>query len=380
MNLTDRERQIIEYIRRDPMIGAQALADRLGSTRSAVLVHLSNLGKKGVLLGRGYILREEQMVLVIGGSTLDLKCRSGAALQLGTSNPGMTSRSAGGVGRNIADNLARLGTQTTLITVIGQDADGDYLMQESRAAGVQLAHVIRASQPTGRYVAILDNTGEMAVAIADMTAMEALRPEHLHPARDLMRQASLVILDGNLPPDALRFALESAATAGVAVLLDPVSTPKATRLAPLLEAHRPVQTLTPNLSELEAITGQRLSGDDDLCRAAASLHDRGVSQVWVRMGDRGSLLSEAGGAGGIRQTLMPAEPHIDGNEVVDVTGAGDSALAAFAHALLQGHDPIQAARFGHAAAAFTIRSPETVRADMSFALLEAALQARQETE
>lgn len=373
MGLTDRERQIVEIIHHDPLVGASAIAEKLGSTRSAVLVHLSNLGKKGFLLGRGYILREERMVLVIGGSTLDLKCRSAAALKLGTSNPGTTSRSAGGVGRNIADNLARLGTNTTLVTAIGQDAGGELLMQESRSAGVHLSHVIKGTEPTGRYTAVLDSSGEMVVAIADMTAMEALRPEHLLPARDLMRQASMVILDGNLPPEALRFALESAASAAVKVLLDPVSTPKAARLAPLLGDQRPVHTLTPNRSELEAISGQSLENEASILRAAAALHERGVEQVWVRMGEGGSLLSTRKD-GAPEQSFLPATPYVAPEEVQDVTGAGDAALAAFAHALLQGFDPRQAARFGHAAAALTIRSPNTVRSDMSFALLEATLQ------
>ena len=120
MNLTDRERQIIEFIRRDPMIGAQALADRLGSTRSAVLVHLSNLGKKGVLLGRGYILREEQMVLVIGGSTLDLKVY-GSTGQNGNKGVVVVKAIAPGsidTGRGILRGVS-------LMTLIATDATGN---------------------------------------------------------------------------------------------------------------------------------------------------------------------------------------------------------------------------------------------------------------
>ncbi len=317
-------------------------------------------------------------MLVIGGSILDLKCRSAHPLQSGTSNPGRVVRTAGGVGRNIAENLARLGTPTTLVTALGNDADGEFLLHASRSAGVCVDHVIRMDEPTGRYVAILDSDGELAVAVSDMAATEAIQAYHLLTDRDLMNRARLVVLDGNLPPDSLGAALDAAATAGVPVLLDPVSTAKAERLAPLLEPRRPVRTLTPNRRELEAICGVALASDDAVGRAAGGLHERGVDQVWVRMGERGSLLSLRRD-GALVQHVLPVQPAVPADEIRDVTGAGDSALAAFAHALLQEHGPLAAARLGHAAAAFTIGSAETVRTDMSFALLEALLHQDQET-
>ena len=56
--LTDREQQFVDLLRRDPLMGSAALASALGTTRTSISVHLSNLGKKGVILGRGYVLSE----------------------------------------------------------------------------------------------------------------------------------------------------------------------------------------------------------------------------------------------------------------------------------------------------------------------------------
>ena len=180
MNLTAREQQIVAMLRRDPMIGSAAIAEQLGTTRAAVNVHLSNLGKKGVILGRGYLLSEQPGVVVIGGANVDIKARSTAPATQQTSNPGHGSMTPGGVARNIAENLARLGTRTHLIAAVGRDALGDSLLAQTSAAGVRLEFVQRSDRPTGTYTAILDSDGELIVAVADMEVTDDLRPEGDH--------------------------------------------------------------------------------------------------------------------------------------------------------------------------------------------------------
>jgi len=385
MGVTEREQEIIDLLRREPLITPAGIAERLGSTRAAVNVHLSNLGRKGVILGRGYILSPRTPVVVVGGANLDIKARSAAAAIPGTSNPGHTATTPGGVARNIAENLARLGTTTALIAALGRDQHGERLLAETREAGVLLDHVHRSTHPTGSYTAVLDADGELVLAVADMSATDDLRPEHLQQARELITHAALLIVDGNLPAPVTAHLLDLAHAADVRVIVDPVSVPKATRLLPLLNAGRPVFAITPNRDELQALTGRDTSADGALPEAAAVLHERGVQHVWVRLGSRGSLLStrtaEAGAdadtagaaaaAAAVEQSLetLPADPA----EVRDVTGAGDAMLAAFAHALLAGHRPATAARYGHAAAALTLESSHTVRPDLTAHLLESAV-------
>lgn len=362
MGLTEREREIVELLRREPLIGPAEIAERVGSSRGAVNVHLSNLGRKGVILGRGYILSTEPPVVVIGGANIDIKARSSASAIARTSNPGHTSTTPGGVGRNIAENLARLGTTTHLIAALGRDPHGERLLSETRDAGVLLDHVHRSTHPTGSYTAVLDTDGEMLLAVADMSATDDLRPEHLRSARELITHAAMLVLDGNLPAATTAHLIDLARTADVRVVLDPVSVPKAARLAPLLSADRPIHAITPNRDELAALTNQDIVTDDALTDAAAVLHRRGVRHVWIRLGAQGSLLSTRDGTNH-RLAALPAEVH-------DVTGAGDAMLAAFAHALLAGHSPEVAAAYGHAAAALTLESEHTVRPDLTERLLE----------
>jgi len=362
MGLTDREREIVDLLRGEPLIGPAEIAERLGSTRAAVNVHLSNLGRKGVILGRGYILSAQPPVVVVGGANIDIKARSSAAAIGQTSNPGHTSTTPGGVARNIAENLARLGTTTHLIAALGRDAHGERLLTETREAGVLLDHVHRSgTHPTGSYTAVLDADGEMLLAVADMSATDDLRPEHLRSARELILHAALLVLDGNLPAATTEHLLDLAQAADVRVVLDPVSVPKAARLLPLLRADRPIFAMTPNRDELRALTGLDTAADDAGSAAADVLHERGVEHVWIRLGAQGSLLSGPGGT-----HRLPALSA----EVRDVTGAGDAMLAAFAHALLAGRSPVLAARYGHAAAALTLESAHTVRPDLTERLLE----------
>lgn len=275
-------------------------------------------------------------VVVVGGANVDVKARTAAALVAGTSNPGTVVRTPGGVGRNVAENLARLGSRVALVSTVGNDPDGDWLLEETALAGVDIDPVLRGGR-TGRYVAVLDDGGDLAVGVSDMAATDALLPEVLD--HDLLRSAALVVLDGNVPAS----TVDAVLGLGVRAVVEPVSVAKAKRIAPLLRAERPVFAVTPNEAELAAMG------------SVAELHRRGVEVVWVRRGAAGSSISTA-------DDLVELDaPWV---EPVDVTGAGDAMLAAFCHRILEGATLAEAAAYGHEAAALTVASPHTVVPDL----------------
>ena len=305
-------------------------------------------------------------VVVVGGANVDLRARSTDRAVAATSNPGTATFSAGGVGRNVAENLARLGTPVQLVAAVGRDDLGDRLLAETAAAGVGVDHVVRTSLPTGTYTAVLDSDGELLVAVSDMAGTDALLPDDVRRAAGAVASAELVVLDGNLSSAFLAACLDLAAASGTPVVLDPVSVPKARRLAPLLADGRALLALTPNLAELGALVGGPVTDDDALGVAVDRLHRQGAEHVWVRLAGDGSILSTAGDAVRLEPVAGP---------VVDVTGAGDAMLAAFVHALLAGSTPAHAARYGHAAAALTVAVPQTVRQDLTHTLVEQAMAA-----
>lgn len=283
-------------------------------------------------------------VVVVGGTNADLKARTSAPLVPGTSNPGSATLTPGGVGRNVAENLARLGTPVVLVGVVGDDTMGSLVLEATAAAGVDVSAVRRRPGPTGSYTALLDHRGELVAGVADMGATDDLAPSDV--PGDLVSRAAMLVLDGNLRVDTFAAARDLALAHGVPVVVDPVSVPKATRLAAEL---RDLRCVTPNAEELVALGG------------AEVLHARGCALVWERLGAAGSRLHVAGSP--------PAEVAAGavgpgGLDVVDVTGAGDAMLAAWCHAVLSGAGDAEAAAYAQEAAALTVASPLTVRPDL----------------
>jgi pseudouridine kinase len=290
------------------------------------------------------------LVVVVGGANVDVKACTTAPLVAATSNPGTVVRTPGGVGRNVAENLARLGSRVALVSVVGSDPDGDWLLDETAAAGVDVSTVLRGGQ-TGRYVAVLGADGDLAVGVSDMAATDAVTPEVLD--HDLLRSAALVVVDGNIPVPTIDAVLALGAADGLRVVIDPVSVAKAARISPLLSGKRSAFAITPNEDELAALG------------SVAGLHERGVEVVWVRRGAAGSHLSAARlPVGPTWAQQVSVDLAAPGTTPVDVTGAGDAMLAAFCHRVLAGDSLEDAAAYGHRAAALTVASPHTVVPDL----------------
>lgn len=375
MGLTERERELLALIEESPLATPEELARRLGTSRASVNVHVSNLVKKGAILGRGYLLPEHaggSRVVVVGGANVDLKVRTLERAIPATSNPGVTSQAPGGVGRNVAANLARLGVHTTLVSAVGQDDLGDALLRDTAEDGVDVQRVLRVpGASTGTYTAVLDATGDLIVAVSAMQVMDALDEAALRRRRAAFHAASWVVADGNLSAPTLIQTLRLAADAGARVVFEPVSVPKAEHLLAALEAGVTPYVVTPNLDELVALVGRPVADNQRAIRGAAkALHARGIELVWVRRGVRGSLLSSPGQVHAL--AALPAD-------VVDVTGAGDSMLGAFLAGLVHQLPPVHAARLGHAAAAFTVESPATVVPGLTLDALEQRLATGKDT-
>ncbi|MDO9455416.1 PfkB family carbohydrate kinase [Nocardioides sp.] len=280
-------------------------------------------------------------VVVVGGANVDVVARPLARAEPASSNPGTVTVTAGGVARNIAEVLVRLGTPTSLVSAVGGDQHGDLVVEVSSEAGIDLTHVRQVDGATGAYVALLDVGGELVGGVSDMTDCD-LRPDDLDA--DLLAGADLVVLDGNLSPETLGAALDLAGT--VPVALDPVSVPKAARIR-------------------EVLGGRRLFLVSAGAAELAALGDVAAEMVWERRGPEGSTLTGPDEA--------VDHPALFVENVVDVTGAGDAMLGAFLHAWLGGATGAEAAAYGHAAAALTVASAHTVRPDLTDELVRSLL-------
>ncbi|WP_332848356.1 carbohydrate kinase [Massilia sp. S19_KUP03_FR1] len=336
-------------IRDNPYIAQQDLAEALGLSRSAVAGHIAALIRERRLLGRAYVLPDRRPIVCIGAANLDRKLRSLAPLTMGTSNPAHADESFGGVARNIAENLARLGSKVALITAVGDDAAGAALLAHAAAIGIDTGATLKlADTCSGTYTAVLDGGGEMVVALADMALYDQLTPACLDIRATLRSNAAMVLVDLNLPRETVAALIDAAGRDQVPLIIVAVSIPKMARLPASLHG---VRLVILNEGELAARVRRDLVTDSDVAAACRALQDQGARDVIVTRGALGVWYTSTDGVG-----HLPA-PHA---EPVDVTGAGDAFAAAVCHTLNLGGDLALACRRGLELSALTLACTQTV--------------------
>ena len=182
--MTERENEILQWIKENPFISQQEIAERANITRSSVAVHISNLMKKGKIIGKGYVVQEEGYITVIGGTNVDISGTSASTLLEEDSNPGLITVTHGGVGRNITENLKRMDRQVEFITVLGDDVYGQEILKNLRAMGIGMQHsMICQGKRTSTYLCINDSNGNMKLAVNDMKLSDNLPTRYLLPTR-----------------------------------------------------------------------------------------------------------------------------------------------------------------------------------------------------
>ena len=294
-------------------------------------------------------------ILILGASGIDTKGRATGPILPGTPNPGDIRVSVGGVARNIAENLARLGLPAVLLSAVGRDEAGRHVLFHTADSGVDMRHVLMSpDHPTGAYLAVLDERGTPLVSIASMEAIEALTPRYIYDHRRCFRDASLLILDANLTPAALRTAFKLARRYQLPVCADPTSATLAERLIPYLPD---LYLITPNPAEAAVLCGHPVEPRrEDAIAAAKELVAKGVEIAVITLGELGACYATSEVSGHV--------PAIS-CEVVDLTGAGDAMTAGIVFGLLEELPVDEAVRLGVAAATLTLCTRETVCQDLS---------------
>ncbi len=354
--MTQRERQILQLIEENPMISQLEIADKLGITRSSVAVHISNLIQKGSIAGRGYVLQNQSFVTVVGGVNVDIGGHSFGPLVAADSNPGQVNISLGGVGRNIAHNMALMGLRVRLLTAYGNDLNGERVAASCSELGIDLSHALRLSDmATSTYLYLTDDRGEMALAVSDMAICEKISPAYLAANLSQLQNAQVVVADANIPAESLQYLADNCT---VPLFIDPVSTSKAEKLRPIL--HK-IHTLKPNRLEAELLSGVKIETLDDVAKAADKLLQMGVHRLFISLGADGvyAAMDDEG-------YLLPNIP----GQMVSTTGCGDAFMSALVWAYLEGKNLRETAIAGTAAGSIAMESTQTINPAMSADLLK----------
>ena len=267
------------------------------------------------------MMHVEKNVICAGSVVWDVIGHSTDILAFGNDKGGRITKRPGGVAFNIAWQLARLGVRPIMLSVIGQDLDGDKLLAECNKRGLDMRFVTRSeSAPTDYYMAIEDKNGLVA-AIADLRSLELEGEKILQPILD-GRLASLTrenedifILDGNLTKDHLNKIAYMPSLENYEMKIAPASPEKAKRLKIFI--NRPKTTLFCNLTEARILAEENFY---DAKEASLGLIKMGLFRAIVT--DGANMVCDTT-QGSKPLTAMPAKVKIKG-----VTGAGDVFMAA----------------------------------------------------
>jgi pseudouridine kinase len=294
-------------------------------------------------------------LLVIGAAGIDTRGRAEESIEPGTSTAGLIRVTVGGVARNVAENLARLGERVVLLSAVGGGGSGSRILNQAASCGVDVSHVVVDSgHHTAAYLAVLDEQGNPVMSIHDMEIIrDLLTPSFLYRRRALFRDACMILLDANLSAGALETAFRLARYYQVPLCADPTAARLASKLCPYLPD---LTLITPNAAEAEALCDVRVTGRESALVAAQKLVSMGVTTAIVTLGATGIVYATSQESGHVPAIAC---------EIADLTGAGDALTAAVVFGLLNDFWIGEAVRLGVSAAALTLQSRETVRSDLS---------------
>lgn len=292
---------------------------------------------------------KQDYVVVIGGANVDILGMPFDGLTPHDSAPGELKYTSGGVGRNITENLARLGVNVKFITAFGKDANGDRLKGELEALGVDVSYSLTlADENTSTYICLNDNRGEMQYALSDMRILDRLDEEFFADKFDVINVAKCVVLDTNLG-EILGHLINNITAP---VFLDTVSSQKTAKCR---EYIKNLFFVKPNVVEAEALTGDVIKSKADVERVAEKLLDLGNKNVVISLGANGVYFTNGYSCGYMKNGDFA---------IVSTTGAGDAFMAAEIFGYMNGKSLEESTRLGLAAAKITISSIDTVSKDI----------------
>jgi len=278
-------------------------------------------------------------IVVVGSLNIDLVVTAPRHPEIGETIIGSEFHTfPGGKGANQSVAAARLGGSVNLVGRVGADAFGEMLIESIAANGVKGTHVQRdPASATGVALITVGAGGDNSI-VAVQGANGRVTPEDVEQAESVFENASVLLLQFEIPMPAIEKAIQVARKHGVQVILNP---------APACDIHSEllvgVDYLIPNRTELAFLTGM-----DSIDAGVDMLHDLGVKNLIVTLGEDGAILANAE-----KRVHLPAFRV----QAVDTTAAGDAFVGAFAVALNEGLALEQAVVWGNAAGALAATKP-----------------------
>lgn len=358
--MTEREKEVLDILKKNPMISQQELADRLCITRSSVAVHITNLMKKGYIKGKGYILNKSSYITVIGGSNIDIQGVPNNSLVMYDSNPGKVDISLGGVGRNIADNICRLGIGVKLISAVGNDLYGNEVLSKCKSYGIDVDDCYVSNEhSTSIYVSILNNDNDMQLAISHMDILDKLDVSYIESKHQSINDSLAIVLDTNLSEEVIDYITST--YSHIPIFVDTVSTSKCMKIKNIAGRFN---TIKLNKYEAEALCDIKIKTEDDLKYCADYLINLGAKNIYITIGKDGVFCANK------NESAIVDGVKID---IINATGAGDAFTAALVYGYLNDLGLDMSAKFAVAASIIALSHENTINPNMSVENIEKIL-------
>ncbi|GAB4300844.1 MAG: ribokinase [Oscillatoriaceae cyanobacterium] len=263
-------------------------------------------------------------IIVFGSINMDLVAKSPRLPRPGETVSGSEFFTApGGKGANQAVAAARLGVPTFMVGRVGGDSFGQELQASLQAAGVNTEGVlVEDSTSSGVAVIAVDDKGENSIIVIP-GANGQVGESDVERLKQMLPGAGGLLLQLEIPLNAVVAAAKAARSAGVPVILDPAPAP--TDLPP--ELYQLADIITPNETEAAMLTGLPVNDQETALAAAVALRQRGVGVAVVKLGALGVVCVTAE-----ESFFIPAFPV----DAVDTVAAGDAFNGAMAVALGSG--------------------------------------------
>ncbi|XP_059916430.1 uncharacterized protein zgc:136858 [Gadus macrocephalus] len=322
-------------------------------------------------------------IVVIGGINVDFIAKGKTEdIVFGQTNPGNVCQSFGGVGRNIADILSRLGCRVLFISAIGSDSHSHAVLnycQHMNTSGVARL----ADQRTATYCAVITESGELSLGLGDMDIHQQITEQYVSSFEEQLSSASLVCLDGNLPVSTIDYVCGLAKERALSVWYEPTDSVKASKPFQS-ESWKQLSYSSPNLAELCTMnTTLGLQTPDvfpsslgDVLSCALALSRPLLEHLHcliVTLGSDGVLVCGRHDGNG----SVHLRPRVEGEtrgrlcalhyaslpvtaEIVNVSGAGDSLAGSIMAGVIQGQDTDSCVRMGLQAARLSLASQHPI--------------------
>ena len=286
-------------------------------------------------------------IAVLGASNIDLIGNSKDKLIFKDSNIGSLERVLGGVGRNIAENLVRLGLDVEFLSVFGDDEFASSLKKSCDELGISHKHSLTLDNTmTSTYLAIMNKYNDLALGLSAMDIYDSLPNSFIEERLDIIGKHEYCVLETNFPRATLDIVTEE--LPDVKFALEAVSAKKALRAKSLLKR---LYILKCNHLEAELLSGLKMDYESDYEKMVEHFLNIGVQKVFITLGKDGVVYGDQNEINVARNNVVTP---------VNTNGAGDAFMAGILYGEKKKMELYETVQFGAACASLAIQNKNAV--------------------